>query len=171
MDHATLSTVFNVDDIPRSDVLARIRKDYTRGQVDRDVAAIDGAVRLLESEREALMAIRPLLPDDRDDAQRTNTESPDQPPAAHAVAPARRQHTRRGGTQEAIRAIMREPEARPWWRPPAMRKALLDRGFEASTNLVGVSMRRMADRGELRRNDDGDYALPESGHTQQEALA
>jgi hypothetical protein len=68
--------------------------------------------------------------------------------------------------REPILNIMREyerlnPNLVNAWTAPAMREALEERGFEATTNNVRVTMKRMVEAGQLALDEDGEFVLPD----------
>jgi hypothetical protein len=62
--------------------------------------------------------------------------------------------------RDAMRAVMAQHPERDAWRPREMRDRLARAGITATTNNVAVTMRRMAERGQLQRLEDGRYTLP-----------
>jgi hypothetical protein len=62
--------------------------------------------------------------------------------------------------REAIKSMMAQHPEREAWRPREMRDRLAQEGIKATTNNVAVTMRRMSERGQLGRRDDGCYTLP-----------
>lgn len=161
--------MLSTPDIPRSAILDRIRGEYTKRDVDNDVAAIDAVIATLQGDRKTLLAIRPILPPGNPPLPplaeiATEAEEAEESEEAEEETDTRPKRRPRGATRDAIFAVMwAEADFEAWWRPPTVRRRLHERGIDISTNLVGTTMRRMADDGVVRwREADGarEYALP-----------
>ena len=148
-------------------------KGLTEQEVRADLARIQAARERLETEEMLLRQVLDLLPrrapaappsnptaDDEPSDTRTRHDSaegvgtPVRPPAPQAG----KQPTSKRGP---IKLVMASERGR-MWTAAELRAALAQRGHDLSASNMRVTLRRMANRGEITKVADGQYTLPPS---------
>jgi pyruvate/2-oxoglutarate dehydrogenase complex dihydrolipoamide acyltransferase (E2) component len=138
-------------------------QDLTEDEVRQDLALVVKERERLETEEMVLRQVLDLVIGQGRPASKPQLKPESQPRAdadSDAHVPAK-PATRPGSKRGPIKQIMRADAGRPW-RAAEIRALLQERGYEVRPTNVRVTMRRMAEAGELVKVAEGQYVLPKS---------